>query len=76
MDIKDFIKDFSDQFDETEMSDFTPEAKYRDFDEWSSLTALAILSMIKKKYGVSLTASEVKDYDTIESLFNFVVSKL
>lgn len=75
MNIKDFIVDFADQFDETELSEFKPDTKYREFDEWTSLTALAILSMIKKKYGVNLTASEVKDYDTVESLYNLILSK-
>ena len=75
MEIKDFIANFADQFDETELEEFKPETKYRELDEWSSLTALAILSMINKKYGVKLTPSEVKDYDTIEKLYNLVVSK-
>jgi acyl carrier protein len=75
MDIKDFIADFADQFDETELDEFKPETEYRDLDEWSSLTGLAILNMISKKYGVKITANEVKETNTIESLYNLVVSK-
>ena len=75
MDIQGFIKDFADQFDETELSDFKPETKYRELDEWSSLTGLAILNMIDKRYGVKVTATEVKEYDTIETLFNLIASK-
>ena len=75
MDIKEFIADFADQFDETELDEFTPETEYRDLDEWSSLTGLAILNMISKKYGVKITANEVKETNTIESLYNLVVSK-
>ncbi len=75
MDIKEFIVDFADQFDETELDEFKPETVYRDLDEWSSLTGLAILNMISKKYGVKITANEVKETKTIESLYNLVVSK-
>ncbi len=75
MDIKEFIVDFADQFDETELDEFKPETEYRDLDEWSSLTGLAILNMISKKYGVKITANEVKETKTIESLYNLVVSK-
>ena len=51
MEIKEFIKDFADQFDDTEFEEFKPETDYReDLDEWSSLTGLAILNMIDKKY--------------------------
>lgn len=75
MDIKTFIADFADQFDETELDEFQPETVYRDLDEWSSLTGLAILNMIDKKYGVKLTTSEIKDTNTIEEVYNLVVAK-
>lgn len=75
MNMNDFIKDFADQFDETEFEEFQPETVYRDLDEWSSLTGLAILNMIDKKYGVKITATEIKGTSTIESVFNLVLSK-
>ena len=75
MNINDFIKDFADQFDETEFEEFQPATVYRDLDEWSSLTGLAILNMIDKKYGVKITATEIKGTTTIESVFNLILSK-
>lgn len=51
MEIKQFIADFADQFDETELSEFQPETEFRELEEWSSLAGLAILNMIGKKYG-------------------------
>ena len=77
MDINQFIKNFADQFDETELDEFKPETNYReDLDEWSSLTGLAILNMINKKYGVKITSSEIKETTTIEDVFNLVKSKM
>lgn len=75
MDISKFIELFADQFDETDASEFTHATEYRALDEWSSLTGLAVLNMIGKKCGVKLTPSEVKDTNTIEELYNLVVSK-
>ena len=76
MEINEFIKNFADQFDETELEEFKPETEYRDLDEWSSLNGLAILNMIDKKCGVKITASEIKETATIEDVFNLVKSKM
>ena len=76
MEINEFIKNFADQFDETELEEFKPETEYRNLDEWSSLNGLAILNMIDKKYGVKITASEIKETATIEDVFNLVKSKM
>lgn len=75
MDIKEFINDFADQFDETELEEFKAETEYRELDEWSSLVGLAILNMIEKKYGVKLSNSEIKETRTIQELFDMVSSK-
>ena len=75
MEIKQFIADFADQFDETELNEFQPKTEFRELEEWSSLAGLAILNMIGKKYEVKISASEIKGIDTIEALYNLVLSK-
>ena len=75
MEIKQFIADFADQFDETELNEFQPKTEFRELEEWSSLAGLAILNMIGNKYGVKISASEIKGIDTIEALYNLVLSK-
>lgn len=77
MEINEFIRNFADQFDDTKLEEFKPETDYRnDLDEWSSLTGLAILNMIDKKYGVKITASEIKSTTIIQDVYDLVVSKL
>jgi acyl carrier protein len=44
-------------------------------DEWSSLTALAVLNMIEKKYDVKLKAEEMRTTNTIQQLFDLIQSK-
>ena len=72
MEIKEFVQNFAEQFDETEASVFTPETKFRDLEEWSSFLALAVMAMIKSEYDVSISAEEMRSACTIEELFDTV----
>lgn len=76
MEINDFIKNFANQFDDTELEEFSPETEFRELDEWSSLVGLAILNMIEKKYKVSLNFGEMRSSSTIRDLFDLVESKI
>jgi acyl carrier protein len=76
MDIKKFIENFADQFDDTQLSEFSENTRFKELDEWSSLTALAILNMINKKYGILLKNNEMQTKNTIKELFDLMQSKL
>lgn len=75
MEMNEFVVNFAEQFDETEMDVFAPETEFRALEEWSSLTGLAVLNMIAKKYEVKITPAELKSVETVEALFNLVQSK-
>lgn len=75
MDIKDFVTNFSAQFEETDASVFTSETRFRELDEWSSLTALSILAMIDEEYDIQLSPAEMRTTNTIQELFDLVASK-
>lgn len=75
MDIKEFIENFADQFEETEREAFAAETEYRNLDEWSSLIALSVLAMIDEEYDVQLKGEEMRGTKTIKELFDLVVSK-
>ena len=75
MEMNEFIKHFGDQFDDTDVSDFTPETRFRELEEWSSLNALAVLNMIGKKYGIKILPDEMKPTQTIQELYDLVISK-
>lgn len=76
METTEFIKNFSNQFDDTDISEFDMTTKYRELEEWSSLNALAILNMIGKKYGIILKPEEMRTTNTVQELFDLVQSKL
>lgn len=75
MEIKSFIANFAEQFEDTDVNVFTPETNFRELDEWSSLTALSILAMIDEEYDIQLSPAEMRTTNTIQALFDLVQSK-
>lgn len=75
MTLNEFIKKFAEEFDETPMSDFTADTKYRRLDEWSSLSGLSIISMIDEEFDKQITGADLRSVLTIEELYNLVKSK-
>lgn len=75
MDIETFIDNFAGQFDDTERSAFTADAKFRDIPEWSSLVALSIIAMVDEEYEVTLKGDDIKNAQTIKDLFDTVQAK-
>lgn len=75
MELIQFIKNFAAQFDETDIAEFSANTKFRDLEEWSSLTALSIIAMVDEEYDVKLKGDDIHNSQTIEDLFNTVKSK-
>ena len=75
MELKDFIANFADQFDDTDASEIQASTEFHDLEEWDSLIALAVLNMTEKKYGKKITFDEMKKCVTVEDLFNVIAAK-
>lgn len=75
MDIDKFVENFFSEFEETPREVFTPSTVFKELEEWNSLTALSIISMIDDQYDKTITGADLRKLDTIEDLFNFVCSK-
>ena len=76
MEIKEFVQNFAEQFDETDVAVFTPELNFRELEEWSSFLALGIMAMIKSEYDVAITADEMRNANTIQELYDTVQKHL
>jgi len=76
MDKDDFLKNFANQFDDTDADELSFSTDFRKLDEWSSLLALAIMNMIGKKYNIKLSPEEMKTTSTVQELYDLVNSKL
>lgn len=75
MELDQFVSRFADQFDETDPEIIQASTVYKDLDEWSSLTAFAVIAMVKVDYGKTLTGAEIRHCDTVENLFKTVSAK-
>ena len=76
MELNEFVAHFAEQFEETDQSFFTPETKYHDLEEWSSLIGLSVIAMVSEEYDVALKGNDVKNSVTIEDLFNIVKAQI
>ena len=52
MNLDDFIQLFAEQFDDTDVSEFTPKTVFHELEEYSSLIALSIIAMVNEEYDV------------------------
>ena len=76
MEIKEFIENFANQFDDTDASEIQAKTNFRELEEWSSLIALSIIAMVDEEYDVTLKGDDIKNATTVEDLFNTVKSKI
>lgn len=75
MELKEFIENFADQFDDTEASELGAETKFKELEEWSSLIALSVIAMVDEEYDVAIKGDDIRNSDTIQDLFDVVKSK-
>lgn len=76
MEIKEFISNFANQFDDLNASVLTPETEFKQLDDWNSLVALSVIAMIDEEYDVTLKGNDITGATTIEDLYNTIQSKL
>lgn len=76
MDIKEFVSNFADQFDDLDGSALTPETEFKALDDWNSLVALSVIAMIDEEYDVTIKGDDIRNAKTIQDLYNNVSSKM
>ena len=75
MEINEFVKNFAEQFDDTDASEITATTEFHELDEWSSLTGMSVIAMAKTVYGKTITGKEIRECETVEDLFNVTAAK-
>ena len=75
MDLQQFIQQFAEQFDDTDVETFSAETKFKELDEWSSLFALSVIAMIDDEYDVQIKGDDVRNADTVGQLFEIVKNR-
>lgn len=75
MELKEFVANFADQFEDTDASEITASTLFHELDEWSSLTGMGIIAFVKTEYDKTITGAELRSCETVEDVFNLVTSK-
>jgi acyl carrier protein len=75
MDLKEFVKAFAAEFEETPVESFNPETVYKELAEWDSLIVLSIISLVDDEFNVKITGQDLRDCKTIEDIFNLILKK-
>lgn len=74
MDIAEFIEKFAEQFDDRPEG-LTPSSNFREVEGWCSIVGLSVIAMVDEEYDVQLSGDDIRSSNTIEDIFNKVVSK-
>ena len=75
MELKDFISQFVEQFDNLDVSTINGETYFKEMDVWTSMAALMIIGMIDDEYGVKISAKDIRRAETIADLFELVKTR-
>ncbi len=76
MELKDFIVNFAEQFDDVENVELTADTRFRDIEGYTSLVALMIITMVDEEYNVTISGDDMRSVNTIGELYNLVESRL
>ena len=69
------MQNFANELEDTDAIELTPKTIFKDLAEFDSLATLSIMSMTQLKYGKILSGPEILECDTIENLYNLILSK-
>lgn len=75
MTLDEFVSAFAAEFEETPENQFKADTEFKTLEEWGSLTALSIISMVDEQMDKTITGADIRASKTIEDLYNLANSK-
>ena len=75
MTLDEFVSAFAAEFEETPEDQFKADTEFKTLEEWGSLTALSIISMVDENMDKTITGADIRASKTIEDLYNLAESK-
>ena len=67
-----FLKNFTDILDDHPNFKLDLDSKFRDLDEWDSLTALSLIAMLDDEYNITVTGDQIKNLETLGDIFKLL----
>lgn len=74
MDIKEFIEKFAEAIEVDDVEVLTAETRFRELDEWSSLSVMLLIAFYDEEFGKELTQAQIKSADTLQDLYNIAIA--
>jgi acyl carrier protein len=59
-------------FEDIDTSSFDIKTEFKNNDEWDSMTALSLITIIDQEFGKSISGEKIKALNTIEELILFI----
>ena len=72
MSLEQFVEEFEESVGDIEPGSLSGAAKFRELDVWDSLAVLNVIAMVDAEYNVRLKAAKLKEYETLEALYDEV----
>ena len=73
MNIKEFIEKFAECIDVSDIDALTPETKFHDLDEWSSLSVMLAIVFFDEEFGKQVSNTEIREAQTIQDLYSLAI---
>ena len=74
--LNEFTALFAEQLNMGDTNKITPSTAFRNLDEWTSLAALSVIAMVDDEFEVALKSADIQESNTIEDLYNRIISKV
>tara|TARA_B100000787_G_C16087783_1_gene247485 strand:+ start:153 stop:371 length:219 start_codon:yes stop_codon:yes gene_type:complete len=67
-----FIREFIEELEEIPNIKIDLNTRFRDLDDWDSMTSMMIITMIDENYDVIITPEEMLKAKTLKDLYNLI----
>jgi acyl carrier protein len=74
IDKDDFLDKFKSIFEEEDISKIDFSTEFKHLDEWDSLTALTLITIIDSNYKKVLTGENIESANTINDIYKIILS--
>ncbi len=70
--LNDVLPSLQKVFDEIDISNFDLNTSFKENEEWDSLTALSLITVLDEDFGVSISGEKIKKLNTIKDLLDYI----
>lgn len=73
--MKSFIEKFSELLESVPSEAISELTVFKNIEEWDSLLALSLITMVDEEYNVKLSGDEIRSANTIADIYTIIKSK-